>query len=97
MQRISVDLPEPEGPQMTIFSPLATVRLMSLKTWKAPNHLPTPIIWIAALRAPVRGTPFCPLSAGDPESSAMPEYGCRQRGKQRVRGAWPARPIATTW
>ena len=24
MQRISVDLPEPEGPQMTIFSPCAT-------------------------------------------------------------------------
>ena len=28
MQRISVDLPEPEGPQMTIFSPWSTVRLM---------------------------------------------------------------------
>ncbi len=26
MQRISVDLPEPEGPQSTIFSPLWTVR-----------------------------------------------------------------------
>ena len=32
MQRIRVDLPEPEGPQMTIFSRWATVRLMFLRT-----------------------------------------------------------------
>ena len=29
MQRISVDLPEPDGPQMTMRSPLATTRSMS--------------------------------------------------------------------
>src|SRR5690349_20713213 len=44
MQRISVDLPEPEGPQMTISSPLATVRSMFFSAWKAPNHLSTPSI-----------------------------------------------------
>ena len=75
MQRISVDLPEPEGPQMTIFSPLATVRLMFLRTWKAPNHLLTPAIWIAGLRSPW----LCAVSARAARapsmcSSAMLEY-----------------------
>ena len=42
MQRISVDLPEPEGPQMTMRSPLATSRSMSRSTWKLlPYHLLT--------------------------------------------------------
>src|SRR5690349_9125553 len=39
MQRINVDLPEPEGPQITMRSPLATSRLMSRSTWKSPYHL----------------------------------------------------------
>src|SRR5260370_24072931 len=43
MQRIKVDLPEPEGPQITIFSPSLTSRLMSLSTWNWPNHLLTPV------------------------------------------------------
>ena len=33
MQRISVDLPEPDGPQMTMRSPRATARSMSRSTW----------------------------------------------------------------
>jgi len=33
---ISVDLPEPEGPQTTITSPLLTVVLQSLSTSKLP-------------------------------------------------------------
>ena len=42
MQRMSVLLPEPEGPQMTMRSPRATVRSMSRSTWKAlPYHLLT--------------------------------------------------------
>jgi hypothetical protein len=41
-QRISVDLPEPEGPQMTMRSPGATFRSMSRSTWKSsPYHLLT--------------------------------------------------------
>ena len=32
MQRIKVDFPEPDGPQMTIRSPRVTSRLMSLST-----------------------------------------------------------------
>src|SRR3982751_6161420 len=42
MQRMSVDLPEPDGPQMTIRSPGRTDRLMLLRTWKCPNHLSSP-------------------------------------------------------
>jgi hypothetical protein len=44
MQRIMVDLPEPEGPQMTMRSPRSTFRLMSRSTWKSPYHLLTPAI-----------------------------------------------------
>src|SRR5690348_15161277 len=39
MQRISVDLPEPDGPQITMRSPLPTARSMSRSTWKSPYHL----------------------------------------------------------
>ena len=39
MQRIIVDLPEPDGPQMTMRSPRMTFRLMSFSTWKSPYHL----------------------------------------------------------
>ena len=48
MQRISVDLPEPEGPQMTMRSPLRTARLMSFSTWNWPYHLCTPSMRIIA-------------------------------------------------
>ena len=50
MQRIRVDLPEPEGPQMTIFSPFSTARSMFFRTWKAPYHLLTPINSTADMR-----------------------------------------------
>src|SRR6059058_5502531 len=36
---MSVDLPEPEGPQTTTTSPLATRRLQLSSTWKPPYHL----------------------------------------------------------
>src|SRR6516164_6051187 len=44
MQRIKVDLPDPEGPQITTRSPLRTLRLISASTWKLPNHLWSPLI-----------------------------------------------------
>src|SRR5690606_1462096 len=47
MQRISVDLPEPDGPAMTIRSPRITLRLMSRNTWKSPYHLCMPTTSIA--------------------------------------------------
>src|ERR1051326_510686 len=42
MQRIMVDLPEPDGPQMMMRSPRLTLRLMSRSTWKSPYHLCIP-------------------------------------------------------
>src|SRR3954452_12413801 len=42
MQRIMVDLPDPDGPQITMRSLLVTRRLMSRSTWKSPYHLCTP-------------------------------------------------------
>ena len=44
MQRSSVDLPPPEGPQITMRSPRMTCRLTSRSTWNAPNHLFTPLM-----------------------------------------------------
>src|SRR5690242_19311617 len=41
MQRIIVDLPEPDGPQITMRSPRITRRSMSRSTWNSPYHLST--------------------------------------------------------
>ncbi len=41
MQRIMVDLPEPDGPQTTTRSPCPTVMLTSRRTCMAPYHLLT--------------------------------------------------------
>src|SRR5262245_46791387 len=49
MQRIMVDLPEPDGPHTTIRSRRSTARLMSRSTWKSPYHLCTPTISMATL------------------------------------------------
>ena len=56
IQRIKVDLPDPDGPQMTIRSPDETLRLMSLSTWNSPYHLCTSIISMAGL--PLTAVPF---------------------------------------
>jgi hypothetical protein len=42
--RMSVDLPDPDGPQMTMRSPRSTPSVMSRSTWRSPNHLLTPCI-----------------------------------------------------
>ena len=44
MQRSTVDLPEPDGPQITMRSPRRTVRLTSRSTLNSPNHLYRPRI-----------------------------------------------------
>ena len=41
MQRTVVDLPEPEGPMMTSFSPSATSSDTSFKTCRSPKNLLT--------------------------------------------------------
>src|SRR3954468_11796225 len=61
MQRIIVDLPEPDGPQTTTRSPLPTSRLMSVSTWNSPNHL---CIWRISIMPPlVRPAPFSAMPA----------------------------------
>src|SRR5262249_54809209 len=62
MQRIMVDLPDPEGPHTTMRSRRSTARLMSRSTWKSPYHLCTPTISIATLlRVVCRvGSPVAP-------------------------------------
>src|SRR6476619_4224875 len=46
MQRISVDLPDPDGPHRTIFSPARTVKLMFVRALKSPYHFSTPSMTI---------------------------------------------------
>src|SRR6478609_1727829 len=41
MHRMRVDLPEPDGPQSTIFSPLSTLRVTSFSAVNAPNRFIT--------------------------------------------------------
>ena len=38
---ISVDLPDPDGPQTTITSPFSTFVEQSVSTWKVPYHFDT--------------------------------------------------------
>ena len=38
---ISVDLPEPDGPQTTTTSPFLMEVVLSVSTWKLPYHLET--------------------------------------------------------
>src|SRR6202011_306162 len=43
---INVDLPEPEGPQTTTTSPLATLVVQSFSAWNCPSYLSTWLISI---------------------------------------------------
>ena len=43
---MSVDLPEPDGPHTTTTSPLSTLVVQSVSTWKLPYHLLTSLISI---------------------------------------------------
>jgi hypothetical protein len=38
MQRMNVDFPEPEGPKMTMTSPLLTSMLTPFNAWNFPYH-----------------------------------------------------------
>jgi hypothetical protein len=52
---ISVDLPEPEGPQTTTTSPFSTWVVQSVSTWKLPYHLLTFFISIMGMWVPLNG------------------------------------------
>ena len=46
---ISVDLPDPDGPQTTMTSPFSTFVVQSVSTWKLPYHLDTSSISIIGM------------------------------------------------
>src|SRR4029079_12295814 len=43
---ISVDLPDPDGPQTTTTSPFSILVVLSVSTWKVPYHLETSLMSI---------------------------------------------------
>ena len=100
MQRISVDLPEPDGPQTTIFSPLATLRLMFFSTWNSPYHLSRPSMAMAGMlpivsprRSRSAQRPALVLGSGgrDGRFRCASCHSCRYR-------AWPlARSLSSHW
>jgi hypothetical protein len=46
---MSVDLPDPDGPQTTITSPFSTLVVQSVSTWKLPYHFDTFLISIIGM------------------------------------------------
>src|SRR5690348_10727612 len=46
---ISVDFPDPDGPQTTITSPFSTLVVQSVSTWKLPYHFDTSFISIIGI------------------------------------------------
>ena len=56
---ISVDLPEPEGPQTTTTSPLAMLTEQLLSTWTGPYHLETFLISIMGRPQRMMAIFFC--------------------------------------
>ena len=76
MQRIRVDLPDPEGPHSTIFSPARTVRLMSVRALYWPYHfsMPSMAIMGEGLGATVAACVVMALApaCGQPATNGMP-------------------------
>src|ERR1700749_1117965 len=70
MQRISADLPDPDGPHRTIFSPARTVMSIFFKAWKSSYHLSTPSITIIGVIAaePWAASCFIEVSVHSPRS-----------------------------
>ena len=71
---ISVDLPEPDGPHTTITSPLSTLVVQSVSTWKLPYHLDTSFISIIGMAAH-----WLPLISDDGDLLLQPLHHVRQR------------------
>src|ERR1019366_4922747 len=95
MQRISVDLPEPEGPQMTMRSPRRTCRLMLVSAWKLPKLLQTPSR--VMMRSPMGTAGLADMARllgasgrGAPAGRDAPRAG----SEHRQFGQWGAQPLA---
>ena len=70
MQRTVVDLPEPEGPMMTSFSPSLTSRSTSLSTCSSPKYLLTFSSRIMSARS-FRHQPYTPKCTAE-SAAALP-------------------------
>src|SRR5690348_3186546 len=78
---ISVDLPEPEGPQTTTTSPLATAVVQSFSAWnEAPYHLLTCLISI--MRSRLANDGDARLQPADAEGRDTGYREIDQRGEQ---------------
>src|SRR6185369_12922541 len=90
---ISVDLPEPEGPQTTTTSPLLMLTEQSVSTCTGPYHLDTFLISIMGF---IRFSPETSANDGDPLVQALDEPGQGKaddevdQGRQQVRFHRPA-------
>ena len=51
---MSVDLPEPDGPQTTTTSPFSILVVQSVSTWKLPYHLLTSLDVDHVTRSPIQ-------------------------------------------
>src|SRR6516164_8076043 len=77
---ISVDFPDPEGPQTTTTSPLVTSVLQSFNTWKSPYHFETFLIEIIRLSSFAVCAPMLTLQNRSPDrprrktGSAQPAF-----------------------
>src|SRR5581483_11242340 len=98
MQRISVDLPEPDGPQITMRSPLPTERSMSRSTWKSPYHLlRCEILTIESAMvipsiAPMRIQPVLDEQRITRHAETEREVDDAGKGEARKQGSW-RRPV----
>src|SRR5215813_1787406 len=69
---MSVDFPDPDGPQTTTTSPLSTLVVQSVSTWNCPYHFDTPCIEIIDIELP-------PESANHGDLFLQPFHSKRQR------------------
>ncbi len=82
---MSVDLPEPDGPQITTTSPFSTFVVQSVSTWKAPYHLLTSR---TSIMGRVAAGEFMAFLAGDgePDLEALHAPGSGQADDEEDEG-----------
>src|SRR6185503_17736343 len=80
---ISVDLPDPDGPQTTTTSPFLIAVVQSVSTWKVPYHLETSLMSIiAASRACSANDGDLPLQPPDGHREAEADHEIDDRGDE---------------
>src|SRR5947207_2023406 len=80
-QRISVLLPDPDGPHTTTTSPAWTARVISRRTWSFPNHL---VARLNSITASAIGVPILVGDVGDVGDAGDQQGVDALRGEPRV-------------